>query len=50
MRTAPVVELFGGNREVALSMAPKAATTPIAMAVAQSLDGIPSLTAVPARW
>ena len=41
-----LVELFGGNREVAMSMAPKAATPPIAIAVSQSLDGIPSLTAV----
>ncbi|HEY0790422.1 MAG TPA: LrgB family protein [Chthoniobacterales bacterium] len=41
-----LVEFFGGSREIAMSMAPKAATTPIAIAVAQSLDGIPSLTAV----
>ena len=40
-----VVWLLGGSRDVALSMAPKAATTPIAMAVAQQVGGIPSLTA-----
>lgn len=39
------VWLFGGTRSIAMSMAPKAATTPIAMAVAQDIGGIPSLTA-----
>ena len=41
-----LVELFGGSREVAVSMAPKAATTPIAIGVSQNLGGIPSLSAV----
>jgi putative effector of murein hydrolase len=41
-----VVWLMGGSRAVALSMAPKAATTPIAMAVAQQSGGLPALTAV----
>ncbi|MDQ0392361.1 LrgB family protein [Labrys monachus] len=40
-----LVQLFGGSRAVALSMAPKAATTPIAMAVSQEIGGIPALTA-----
>jgi putative effector of murein hydrolase len=39
------VWLFGGSRAVALSMAPKAVTTPIAMAVAQQVGGVPALTA-----
>lgn len=39
------VWLLGGSRAVALSMAPKAVTTPIAMAVAQEVGGIPALTA-----
>jgi putative effector of murein hydrolase len=40
-----VVWLLGGSRVVALSMAPKAVTTPIAMAVAQQAGGLPALTA-----
>jgi putative effector of murein hydrolase len=40
-----IVELLGGSRVVALSMAPKAATTPIAMAVSQQIGGVPALTA-----
>jgi putative effector of murein hydrolase len=40
-----VVWLLGGSRAVALSMAPKAVTTPIAMAVAQEVGGVPALTA-----
>jgi len=39
------VWLLGGSRAVALSMAPKAVTTPIAMAVAQEAGGLPALTA-----
>jgi putative effector of murein hydrolase len=42
---AAVVWLLGGERSVAFSMAPKAATTPIAMAVAQQAGGVPALTA-----
>jgi putative effector of murein hydrolase len=40
-----LVWLLGGSRAVALSMAPKAVTTPIAMAVSETIGGIPSLTA-----
>jgi putative effector of murein hydrolase len=40
-----LVKLLGGSRLVALSMAPKAATTPIAMAVSQQAGGSPALTA-----
>jgi putative effector of murein hydrolase len=39
------VWLLGGSRAVAFSMAPKAVTTPIAMAVAQDAGGLPALTA-----
>ena len=41
-----LVRLLGGTEDVALSMMPKAATTPIAIGVAQNIGGIPSLTAV----
>jgi putative effector of murein hydrolase len=41
-----LVRLGGGTREVALSMLPKAATTPIAIGVARNIGGIPALTAV----
>jgi putative effector of murein hydrolase len=40
-----IVWLLGGTRSVALSMAPKAVTTPIAMAVSQQIGGVPALTA-----
>jgi putative effector of murein hydrolase len=40
-----LVWLTGGSRLAALSMAPKAVTTPIAMAVSQEIGGIPALTA-----
>ncbi len=40
-----VAEFLGASREVVLSMAPKAVTTPIAMEVSASLGGIPALTA-----
>jgi putative effector of murein hydrolase len=36
---------MGGGRAVALSMAPKAVTTPIAMALSQEVGGVPALTA-----
>jgi len=42
---ALVVWLMGGERSVVLSMAPKAVTTPIAMAVASEVGGVPALTA-----
>lgn len=38
-------ELFGATRQVAVSLAPKAVTTPIAIEIASTLGGIPPLTA-----
>lgn len=40
-----IVILLGGSSELARSVAPKSATTPIAMAVSEHLGGIPALTA-----
>jgi putative effector of murein hydrolase len=40
-----IVWLLDGGRDIALSMAPKAVTTPIAMAVSQEVGGVPALTA-----
>lgn len=40
-----IVWLLGGSRIVALSMAPKAVTTPIAMAISEQIGGMPALTA-----
>ena len=40
-----VVWLLGGGQAVALAMAPKAVTTPIAMALSQEIGGAPALTA-----
>ncbi|WP_284330987.1 LrgB family protein [Dyella flagellata] len=40
-----VVRMLGGDRSIALSMAPKSVTTPIAMAVAEEVGGVPALTA-----
>lgn len=40
-----LVWLLGGTREVALSMAPRAVTTPIAVAVSAQIGGVPALTA-----
>ena len=40
-----IVWALGGSRLVALSMAPKAVTTAIAMAVSQQIGGAPALTA-----
>jgi putative effector of murein hydrolase len=40
-----LVWALGGSRMVALSMAPKSVTTPIAMAVSQQIGGAPALTA-----
>lgn len=37
--------LLGGGREVALSMAPKSVTTPIAIGLAETIGGVPPLTA-----
>jgi putative effector of murein hydrolase len=39
------VWLFGGDKSVAMSMLPKAVTTPIAIAVAAQIGGQPALTA-----
>ncbi|VXB39896.1 Inner membrane protein YohK [Burkholderia sp. 8Y] len=41
-----VASWLGASRQTIASLAPKSATTPIAMAVATSIGGIPSLTAV----
>lgn len=40
-----LVKALGGSASLALSMAPKSVTTPIAMAVAQNLGGLPPVTA-----
>lgn len=41
-----LVELLGGSDELARTMAPKSATTPVAIALAERIDGIPALAAV----
>ncbi|MEM5401948.1 LrgB family protein [Paraburkholderia unamae] len=41
-----VARLFGASHQTIASLAPKSVTTPIAMAVAEKIGGIPSLTAV----
>lgn len=41
-----VVLLLGGTPELARTVGPKSATTPIAMAVSERLAGVPALTAV----
>jgi predicted murein hydrolase (TIGR00659 family) len=41
-----LVRLLGGSQTVALSMAPKSLTTPIAIAVSATIGGLPSLSAV----
>lgn len=40
-----LAELFGASREVIISLAPKAVTTPIAMEISSAMGGIPPLTA-----
>jgi predicted murein hydrolase (TIGR00659 family) len=42
---AALVWVLGGSRQVALSIAPKSVTTPIAMALSQEIGGLPPLTA-----
>jgi len=37
--------LLGASRETLLSLAPKSVTTPVAMGISQTIDGLPSLTA-----
>lgn len=41
-----IARLFGASHQTLASLAPKSVTTPIAMAVAEKVGGIPSLTAV----
>jgi len=41
-----VTDLAGGDRELQLTMAPKAATTPVSLALSSQIGGIPALTAV----
>lgn len=40
------VRLLGGDHVLELTMAPKAATTPVSLAVSDSIGGLPALTAV----
>jgi len=42
---ALLVRLFHGSNELAVSLMPKAVTTPIAMSVAEEIGGVPALTA-----
>ncbi|WP_239456287.1 LrgB family protein [Nocardioides solisilvae] len=41
-----LVRLLGGGEELALTLAPKAATTPVSIALSEQVGGIPALTAV----
>lgn len=41
-----LVHLFGGSQALALTMAPKAATTPVSIALSEQIGGLPALTAV----
>jgi putative effector of murein hydrolase len=41
-----VTRVAGGSRALELTMAPKAATTPVSIAVSDQIGGIPPLTAV----
>ncbi|MFX1762822.1 LrgB family protein [Paraburkholderia sp. A1RI-2L] len=41
-----IAKMFGASHQTLASLAPKSVTTPIAMAVAEKVGGIPSLTAV----
>lgn len=40
-----VAEMLGASKEIVMSLAPKAVTTPIAMEISGAIGGIPSLTA-----
>ncbi len=40
------VRLFGGDHVLELTMAPKSATTPVSLAISDSIGGLPALTAV----
>lgn len=44
--SAGLVWLLGGDRQLVLTMVPKSVTTPIALAIVQSLGGISSIAAV----
>ena len=45
--SAPLIlRLFGGSQVLALSMAPKSVTTPIAMQISARIGGVPALAAV----
>jgi predicted murein hydrolase (TIGR00659 family) len=46
LSSAALVVALGGTVQLAATVAPKSATTPIAMAVADRLGGIPALTAI----
>jgi len=41
-----IIVLMGGSYQLAVSMGPKSATTPIAMGISEKLGGLPALTAV----
>lgn len=41
-----LARILGGSGQIALSLAPKSVTTPIAMGIAEKIGGLPSLTAV----
>lgn len=41
-----LTRLLGGAEELALTMAPKAATTPVSIALSEEIGGLPPLTAV----
>lgn len=41
-----LVDLLGGSDALARSMAPKASTTPVSIALAEKVEGVPSLAAV----
>lgn len=41
-----IAHLLGASRQIMVSLAPKSATTPIAMAISERFGGLPSLTAV----
>jgi predicted murein hydrolase (TIGR00659 family) len=41
-----LTRLFGGSEELVLAMAPKSTTTPVAIALAETVGGVPALTAV----
>ena len=44
--TVALIVVMGGSYQLAVSMAPKSATTPIAMGICEKLGGVPALTAV----